>query len=1154
MRATTAEPLQQRSRLSRSLSILITFLLATFGAVMVPAAAHAAEIDAVTGITIINEPPLVVDLPYTFRATWAVPDSATAGDTFTVNFPAAVEGYSNEFDMRDPDGEVIGHCIVDIDSFVCTLSDYVDTHNNVSGWVEFTATFREGTTEDHVIFETGNGVDIIVPVDGGVGVPDKPVPTEVQKYGYLLIDGETIRWEIVLPGSSLVPVNGQPVVVTDAYDPALSFNKADLKVVWFPTSQWPEYSGYTVLTEGSGAGTYTVAERPAEHEFDVTINNPVTDGSRIYIIFIDQTVPTDAVEGDTFGNTVTGEAFDVEAWPVTYVDSDGGGDGDGLGNFAVTKDVTGTGAGVVGSQVFTVNYSYVEGGTTKTGQLTIADGQTEGLTGITEDTVVTLSEITPTTAGVTYGTPVFSGTGVTNNGDGTATFTIADLTDVAVTLTNPATLIPGGFEVTKDVTGTGATLVGAQPFTVQYSYTVNGTAQTGQLTVADGTSDDLDGVPVGTVVTLSEVAPTTAGVTYGTPEYTGTGVTDNGDGTATFTIGSGTVAIGLENPATLILGDFDVTKDVTGTGSALVGAQEFTVDYSYTLNGTAQTGEFTIADGQTDGLDDLPYGTVVTLSEVTPTTAGVTYGTPEYTGTGVTDNGDGTATFTIGSGTVAIGLENPATLILGGFQVTKDVTGTGATLVGDQEFTVEYSYTLNGTAQTGELTVADGVAGSLANLPYGTVVTLSEVTPTTAGVTYGTPEFTGTGVTDNGDGTATFTIGSGNIAIGLENPATLILGGFDVTKDVTGTGATQVGDQEFTVEYSYDLNGEAQTGEFTIADGQTDGLADLPYGTVVTLSEVAPTTAGVTYGTPVFSGTGVTDNGDGTATFTIGGGTIAIGLENPATLLLGGFDVTKDVTGTGSALVGTQAFTVEYSYDLNGEAQTGELTIADGQTDGLADLPWGTEVTLSEVAPATEGVMYGTPVYTGTGVTDNEDGTATLTIGTGTVAIGLENPATQILGGFAVTKDVTGTGTTLVGDQEFTVEYSYELDGETQTGEFTIADGQSDGLADLPYGTVVTLSEVAPKTAGVTYRTPVFTGTGVTDNGDGTASFTTGEGAVEVGLENPASLVPPPPANNLASTGSNFVYGATFAALGVALLVSGAAMTIIVARRRRLAE
>ncbi len=698
MRATTEEPPQQRSRLSRSLSILITFPLATFGSFLAPTAANAAEIDAVTGITITNPPPLVINVPYTFRATWAVPDSATAGDTFTVNFAAGVEGFADSFDMLDPDGEVVGHCVVDVDSFDCTLSDFVDTHNNVTGFVEFTAVFRQGSTSDVVIFETGNGVEIPINTPGGVGVPPKPVPTEAQKYGYILIDNERIRWEVVLPGSELVPVDGQPVVVTDTYDPSLGFvNDADhLRVVWVPTSQWPSITGQTVLSQGTGAGTYTLAERPAENEFDVTINNPVTDGSRIYIIFLTQDLPDDVQTGDVFNNSATGQTFDVDASPVVYTDATGGGDGDGLGNFTVTKDVTGTGAGAVGSQVFTVTYSYVEGGTTKTGELTIADGQAEGLTGITEGTVITLSEATPTTAGVTYGTPVFTGTGVTDNGDGSATFTIGDLSDIAITLTNPATLVPGGFEVTKDVTGTGAGVVGDQEFTVTYSYDLNGTAQTGELTVADGVADSLDGVPVGTVVTLTEVVPTTPGVTYGTPVFSGTGVTDNGDGSATFTIGSGTVAIGLENPATQILGGFDVTKDVTGTGSALVGGQEFTVEYSYVLNGSTETGELTIADGQNEGLADLPFGTEVTLSEVTPTTAGVTYGTPVFSGTGVTNNGDGTATFTIGSGTVAIGLENPATQILGGFDVTKDVTGTGEARVGSQDFTVDYSYKVNG--------------------------------------------------------------------------------------------------------------------------------------------------------------------------------------------------------------------------------------------------------------------------------------------------------------------------------------------------------------------------------------------------------------------------------------------------------------------------
>lgn len=52
------------------------------------------------------------------------------------------------------------------------------------------------------------------------------------------------------------------------------------------------------------------------------------------------------------------------------------------------------------------------------------------------------------------------------------------------------------------------------------------------------------------------------------------------------------------------------------------------------------------------------------------------------------------STFTVVKGsTIQIGLDNPVTLASGDFSVAKQVTGSGAALVGpDAEFTAHYSY------------------------------------------------------------------------------------------------------------------------------------------------------------------------------------------------------------------------------------------------------------------------------------------------------------------------------------------------------------------------------------------------------------------------------------------------------------------------------
>ncbi len=159
-----------------------------------------------------------------------------------------------------------------------------------------------------------------------------------------------------------------------------------------------------------------------------------------------------------------------------------------------------------------------------------------------------------------------------------------------------------------------------------------------------------------------------------------------------------------------------------------------------------------------------------------------------------------------------------------------------------------------------------------------------------------------------------------------------------------------------------------------------------------------------------------------------------------------------------------------------------------------------------------------------------------------------------------VTKTVTGDGAAKVVDMSYSVSYSAMVPGETEPREdtFEVRNGTVYSILEVPEGTVVTLSEVKATAPGVTFATPKFSGTGVTDNGDGTATFTQGAGLVEIGLENAVTVVPPttPPTKpttpkggsttSLAITGADSTPLIVIAGL---LLASGA--IALVARRRR---
>ncbi|MFE6964068.1 choice-of-anchor A family protein [Agromyces sp. NPDC057679] len=94
----------------------------------------------------------------------------------------------------------------------------------------------------------------------------------------------------------------------------------------------------------------------------------------------------------------------------------------------------------------------------------------------------------------------------------------------------------------------------------------------------------------------------------------------------------------------------------------------------------------------------------------------------------------------------------------------------------------------------------------------------------------------------------------------------------------------------------------------------------------------------------------------------------------------------------------------------------------------------------------------------------------------------------QQVGGFSAAKDVTGPAAGDVpADTEFTLEYSYELGGETITGQLTLlADGTVvDGPQDLPVGTVVDFDEIdLPVIPGVSWGTPAISPEQVTIGDD----------------------------------------------------------------------
>ena len=200
-------------------------------------------------------------------------------------------------------------------------------------------------------------------------------------------------------------------------------------------------------------------------------------------------------------------------------------------------------------------------------------------------------------------------------------------------------------------------------------------------------------------------------------------------------------------------------------------------------------------------------------------------------------------------------------------------------------------------------------------------------------------------------------------------------------------------------------------------------------------------------------------------------------------------------------------------------------------------------------------MRWGTVAWSGTGVTVHTNGTASFVIGTGTAPVfTVTNTATRVTGSFSVLKQVTGDGASYF-DRSTTSPSTTATRAWPQPGTLTVADGQTVSGPELPVGTVVTLSEVAPVgglSAGAVWGTPVFVlPDGATSSGS--ATFTVASATVlAIVLENPTS--PPPPTTRRRRPRHHpehrvNVAGASFTGFG--LLIVGIAMVLLAGTRRR---
>ena len=138
-----------------------------------------------------------------FKFDFSVPDSAKSGDTTTISLPDQLDFQrSQKFNIYAPDGKtVVATAVIDkpSKSLVLTYTDYVDSHDSISGHIDMqvTAATSEINKEETIPAEIKiNGHTVTIDSSGIKHRPSKgDTATDFWKYGY--VDYDNNKNEIV---------------------------------------------------------------------------------------------------------------------------------------------------------------------------------------------------------------------------------------------------------------------------------------------------------------------------------------------------------------------------------------------------------------------------------------------------------------------------------------------------------------------------------------------------------------------------------------------------------------------------------------------------------------------------------------------------------------------------------------------------------------------------------------------------------------------------------------------------------------------------------------------------------------------------------------------------------------------------------------------
>ena len=718
--------------------------------------------------------------------------------------------------------------------------------------------------------------------------------------------------------------------------------------------------------------------------------------------------------------------------------------------------------GTVNGTALPADGTVTEGVWSKT--FTLAADESVTFTGLPEGTTYTVSEEDYTAQG--FVTTITPQTGSIEVEDGA---TEAPTVDVTVTNTRNV----GGLTIAKAVTGSGSSASDTFTFRLKlenetvnvdgtYNITYSGEANqpttlvvsggTAQITLHGGQTAFIDGIPLGTTYTVTELASDGTDAVKDATDANGYVLTTDNGQTGTIASTEGAYQASFNNDRKV--GSLTVTKETEGNGleegypnthETYAITVNFTAPTGVTLTGTwtqgansgnvAATQTFELASDESVVFTGLPAGTTYTISEADYTSDGYEVAVISPT--------TGTIPGEEGANSVAATVTNERNT--GSLSVEKIVEGTGAETEKEFAFTLQltnagvtlegaYPADINGT----DTTVAVDASGKATfKLKDGETITINGIPD---GTTY---EVLEQDYSANGYET-TSTLDSGEIIDGETAQAKFTnhrdVGSLKITKEVAGNGEdapNALTEFEVTVELTppqgVTLVGTWEQGEesgnvaasntFTLTDGESVELTGLPTGTSYTITEADYAANG--YITDIDTASGeITD------------GALRATVLN--TMNVGDLSVLKTVNGSGAetdrefsftlTLINEAGVTVDNTY----ETSEGTLTVTGGKATfslkggeslSIYGIPEGTDYTVTEADPAEYGYLIT--------ATSGEEGA----IGTGMSSATFTN--TRDIGELSIEKKVTGA----LGETDKAFAFTLEL---TPSGNGIGVDGTYD--------------------------------------------------------------------------------------------------------------